>query len=78
MATMILRRARHDFVFNPQLLPSGGLPSMEYEMSKDYSQIDIDGPGRLSFGDVSFGTFAVVGAIVALTIFLLAFLLVSF
>jgi hypothetical protein len=66
-------------LFNQQLLPRGGVHFMEYQMSKDYSQIDIDGPGgRLSFGDVSFGTFAVVGAIVALTIFLLAFLLVSF
>ena len=51
---------------------------MENEM-KNYSRIDIDGSGkRLSMADIPFATVAVVGSIVALTIFLLAFLLVSF
>jgi hypothetical protein len=65
-------------LFNQQLLPLGTLHFMEYEMS-NYSRIDIDGTGgRLSFADFPLATVAIVGSIIALTLFLLAFLLVSF
>jgi hypothetical protein len=48
-------------------------------MSKNYSHIDIEGAGRgLRWADFSFATIAVVGSIIAFTMFLLAFLLVSF
>jgi len=48
-------------------------------MSKNYSHIDIDGTGgRLRWADFSFATVAVVGSIIAFTMFLLAFLLVWF
>lgn len=46
-------------------------------MTKDYSRIEIDGSGKLSASDFPFATVAVVGSIVALTGFLLVFLLVS-
>jgi hypothetical protein len=49
----------------------------EDDMSKNYSRIDIDSPGRLSAADFPLATIAAVGAIIALTAFLLAFLLVS-
>ena len=66
-------------LFNQQLLPFGTVLFMEYEMAKDYSRIDIDGGGGpLSFADFPMGTVAIVGSIIALTVFLLAFLLVSF
>lgn len=48
-------------------------------MTKNYSRVDIEGSGgRLSMADFSIGAIAVVGSIVALKMFLLAFLLVSF
>ena len=46
-------------------------------MPKDYSRIEIDGSGKLSASDFPVATVAVVGSIVALTGFLLVFLLVS-
>ena len=68
-------------LFNQQLHPRdrGGLHFLMENEMKNYSRIDIDGSGkRLSMADIPFATVAVVGSIVALTIFLLAFLLVSF
>ena len=47
-------------------------------MAKDYSKIDIDGTGRLSLADFPLATVAVVASIIALSVFLLAFLLFSF
>ena len=47
------------------------------EMSKNYSQVDIDGSGKLTASDFPLATIAVVGAIVAAKLFLLAFVLVS-
>ncbi|HEX6603346.1 MAG TPA: hypothetical protein VF027_00515 [Sphingomicrobium sp.] len=48
-------------------------------MTKNYSRIDIDGPGTpLTMADFPLAAVVVVGSIVALTLFLLAFLLVSF
>ncbi len=49
----------------------------ESEMNKNYSQVDIDGSGRLLPSDFPPATLAIVGAIVAVKLFLLAFLLVS-
>lgn len=46
-------------------------------MSKNYSRVDIDSPGRLSLADFPVATIAAIGAIIAFTVFLLAFLLVS-
>jgi hypothetical protein len=46
-------------------------------MAQDYSRIEIDGSDKLSASDFPFATVAVVGSIVALTGFLLLFLLVS-
>jgi hypothetical protein len=46
-------------------------------MPKNYSRVEIDGSGKLSASDLPFATIAVVGSIVALTGFLLVFLLVS-
>ena len=51
--------------------------SREDEMSKNYSHFDIDSAGRLSASDFPLATIAAVGAIVAFTAFLLAFVLVS-
>ena len=48
-------------------------------MTKNYSRVDIEGSGtRLTMADFPLGALAVVGAIVALKMFLLAFLVVSF
>ena len=44
---------------------------------KDYSRVDIEGSRRLKAADFPLATIAVVGSIVALKAFLLAFLLVS-
>jgi hypothetical protein len=49
----------------------------EDEMGKDYSRIEIDGVRKLGVSDFPLATVAVVGSIVALTGFLLLFLLVS-
>ncbi len=49
----------------------------EGEMTKDYSQVDIDGSGKLNLADFPMATIAIVGSIVALTAFLFVFLLVS-
>ena len=68
-------------LFKQQLHPRwrGELHSKEDEMTKNYSRVDIEGSGgRLSMADFSIGAIAVVGSIVALKMFLLAFLLVSF
>lgn len=46
-------------------------------MAQDYSRVEIDGSGKLSASDFPFATVAIVGSIVALTGFLLVFLLVS-
>lgn len=46
-------------------------------MTKDYSHVDIDGSGKLSVSDFPLTTIAIVASIVALTAFLLVFLLVS-
>ena len=46
-------------------------------MSKNYAHLDIDSPGRLRAADFPLATIAAVGAIVAFTAFLLAFVLVS-
>ncbi len=47
------------------------------DQMKDYSRVDIEGSGRLKAADFPLATIAVVGSIVALKAFLLAFLLVS-
>jgi hypothetical protein len=49
----------------------------EGEMSRNYSQVDIDGSGKLVPSDFPLATIGVVGAIVAVKLFLLTFLLVS-
>ena len=53
------------------------LNSGENDLPKDYSRIEIDGSAKLGAGDFPLATVAVVGSIVALTAFLLLFLLVS-
>jgi hypothetical protein len=53
------------------------LPLREDDMSKNYSRVDIDSPGKLSLADFPLATIAAIGAIIAFTAFLLAFLLVS-
>jgi len=49
----------------------------EGDMSKDYAEVDIDGSDKLTLSDFPLTTIAVVGSIVALKAFLLAFVLVS-
>ena len=56
---------------------AAAVPFNEDDMSKNYSRIDIDSPGRLRLADFSVATVAAIGAIIAFTAFLLAFLLVS-